>query len=269
MRADILNIVREKNPVVFHITNTVTINDCANITLALGGSPLMSFCKEELREILSFSSALVINIGTMDSKMCEMVVEAGKIANELGVPVVLDPVGVGASTPRERLVENLLSNVKFTVIKGNLAEIKTIAGIKNENNKGVDSIEEFENTSFLAKELAIKLGSVIVVTGKEDIVSDGKRVNIIKNGTSILRKVTGTGCMTASLIGTTCGAYREDSFEGATLGVVLMGIAGELAEKSLTAEEGSGTFRTKIIDNIFNMTEEKLNINGKVIALKN
>ena len=264
MRAEILNIVREKNPVVFYITNSVTINDCANITLALGGSPLMSYCKEELREILSFSSALVINIGTMESKMCEMVVEAGKLANELNVPVILDPVGTGASASRENLVKKLISNVKFAVIKGNLAEIKTIAGIKNENNKGVDSVEEFENSSSLAKELAIELESVIAITGKEDIVSDGKRVCKIKNGTPLLRKVTGTGCMTASLIGTICGAYREDIYEGAILGVVLMGIAGEIAEKSLTSEEGSGTFRMRIIDNIFNMTEEKIRENIKI-----
>lgn len=149
--------------IVFHITNSVTINDCANITLALGGSPLMSYCKEELREILSFSSALVINIGTMESKMCEMVVEAGKLANELNVPVILDPVGAGASASRENLVKKLISNVKFAVIKGNLAEIKTIAGIKNENNKGVDSVEEFENSSSLARELAIELESVIAI----------------------------------------------------------------------------------------------------------
>lgn len=154
----------------------------------------MSYCKEELREILSFSSALVINIGTMESKMCEMVIEAGK----------------------------------------------------------------------LAKELAIELESVIAITGKEDIVSDGKRVCKIKNGTPLLRKVTGTGCMTASLIGTICGAYREDIYEGAILGVVLMGIAGEIAEKSLTSEEGSGTFRMRIIDNIFNMTEEKIRENIKI-----
>lgn len=260
----ILNEVREKNPIVFHIINTVTINDCANITLAVGGSPLMSFCKEELREILSFSSALVINIGTMDKNMCEMVVEAGKIANELGVPVVLDPVGAGASTPRKRLVEDLVSNVKFAVIKGNLAEIKTIAGMKNENNRGVDSREEFEDTDILAKELSKKINCVIAITGKEDIISDGDRVARVKNGTATLGKVTGTGCMTASLVGATCGACKEDIFRSATLGVALMGIAGELAEKSLKDGEGSGTLRTKIIDNIFNMTEEKLAENARI-----
>ena len=127
---NIIETIREKNPLVFHITNTVTINDCANITLAMGGSPLMSFCKEELEEILSFSSALVINIGTMEKNMRKMVVKAGKIANKLNVPVVLDPVGAGASKPRKELVESLIKEVKFAVIKGNLAEIKTIAGLR-------------------------------------------------------------------------------------------------------------------------------------------
>lgn len=261
---NIIKEIREKQPLVYHITNTVTINDCANITLSMGGSPLMSFCEEELEEILSFTSALVINIGTMDKQMCNIVVKVGEIANKLGVPVVLDPVGVGASKARKELVDNLLKNVKFAVIKGNLAEIKSIAGLKNMSNRGVDSIEILENADEMAKELALKLDTVIAITGKDDIISDGKRIAIIKNGTPILGKVTGTGCMTASLIGCACGT-NKDYMLGATLGVSLMGIAGELSEKSLDKTEGNGTLKVKILDNIYNMTKEKFIENEKII----
>ncbi|NME36622.1 hydroxyethylthiazole kinase [Fusobacterium sp. FSA-380-WT-3A] len=261
---NIIKEIREKQPLVYHITNTVTINDCANITLSMGGSPLMSFCEEELEEILSFTSALVINIGTMDKQMCNIVVKAGEIANKLGVPVVLDPVGVGASKARKELIDNLLKNVKFSVIKGNLAEIKSIAGLKNMSNRGVDSIEILENADEMAKELALKLDTVIAITGKDDIISDGKRIAIIKNGTHILGKVTGTGCMTASLIGCACGT-NKDYMLGATLGVSLMGIAGELSEKSLDKTEGNGTLKVKILDNIYNMTKEKFIENEKII----
>lgn len=261
---NIIEEIREKQPLVYHITNTVTINDCANITLSMGGSPLMSFCEDELEEILSFTSALIINIGTMDKQMRKIVVKAGKIANKLGVPVILDPVGVGASKARKELIDDLLKNVKFAVIKGNLAEIKSMAGLKNMANRGVDSIETLENSDEIAKELALKLGTVIAITGKEDIISDGKRVAIIKNGTPILGKVTGTGCMTASLIGCACGS-NKDYMLGTTLGVSLMGIAGELSEKTLRENEGNGTLRVKILDNIYNINKERFLENEKII----
>lgn len=260
---NIIETIREKNPLVFHITNTVTINDCANITLAMGGSPLMSFCKEELGEILSFSSALVINIGTMEKNMQDMVVEAGKIANRLNVPVVLDPVGAGASTPRKNLVENLVKEVKFAVIKGNLAEIKIIAGMENSTNRGVDSIEVEENAKEIGKNLAKKLKTVIAITGKEDIVTDGERVALINNGTAMMGKVTGTGCMTASLVGCACGS-GVDYMLGAVTAVTSMGIAGEIAEGTLLQSEGNGSLRVKILDNIFNMTKERFLENEKI-----
>lgn len=263
MFGDIVTKIREKQPIVFHITNMVTINDCANITLALGASPLMSFCEEELEDILSFSSALVLNIGTMDKAMKTMVVKAGKIANKLGKPVILDPVGAGASKARMALVEKLIKNVKFAVIKGNMAEIKSIAGIKNKNNRGVDSLEELENSDEIAIDLAKKLNTVIALTGKQDIITDGKRISKINNGTPILGRVTGTGCMTASLIGSACGA-QEDYFKGATVGVSIMGISGEIAESKLTEDQGNGSLRVGIIDSVFNMTSKVLNENIKI-----
>lgn len=261
--ASVVKKIREKNPIVFHITNTVTINDCANITLAIGASPLMSFCKDELEDIISFASALVINIGTMEKEMREIVVEAGKIANKLGKPVILDPVGVGATKARKKLIESLMSEVQFAVIKGNMAEIKTIYGIKNIENRGVDSVEELENADEIAKLLAKRYDTIIAVTGKQDIVSDGFRIAKINNGTAALAKVTGTGCMTASLIGSACGANR-DYFVSATSAIAMMGIAGEKAEEQLSPVEGNGTLRINIINNIYNMTEARFNESQKI-----
>ena len=161
---NVITKIREKQPIVFQITNTVTINDCANITLAVGASPLMSFCEEELEDILSFASSLVINIGTMDKQMRKMAVKAGQTANRMGKPVVLDPVGVGATKARKELVEDLLKNVHFAVVKGNMAEIKSIYGMENTANRGVDSVEDLENGDEIAKTLAKRYDTVIAVT---------------------------------------------------------------------------------------------------------
>lgn len=257
----VVDKIREKQPLVFHITNTVTINDCANITLAVGASPLMSFCEEEQEEILSFASALVLNIGTMDKNMQEIVVKAGEKANKLGKPVILDPVGAGATTARKKLVEELLQKVKFAVIKGNVAEIKAIYGMENTTNRGVDSVEELENSEEIAKILAKRYNTVIAITGKEDVISDGVNVIKIYNGTPTLGKITGTGCMTASLIGSACGAV-SDYFMGTATAVAMMGIAGEMAEAECGTRNGS--MRVKILDSICDMTGEKFNSRVKL-----
>ncbi len=249
---NILNRIKAKNPIIFHITNTVTINDCANITLSIGASPLMSFCEEELEDILSFSSALVINIGTMDKFMTDIVVKAGKIANGLHVPVILDPVGAGASKARKELTQKLLKEVKFAVIKGNSAEIKTLLGLDLTNCAGVDSKEDFSDENAV-KALANRLSTVIAMSGKTDIISDGKRVAKITNGTPLLACVSGTGCMSASLCASGCGASGE-FFESAILGISLMGIAGEMSfEEGITT---NGSLKVALLDNISKINSE-------------
>ncbi len=251
--ANILKQIKSKNPIVFHITNLVTINDCANITLSVGASPLMSFCKDEIRDILGFSSALVINIGTMDTLLKEVAITAGKIANELYVPVILDPVGVGASNARKKLTEQLLKEVKFCVIKGNSAEIKTLLGFELSECAGVDSKEDF-NDEVQIKSLAQKLSCVIAMSGKIDIVSDGKRVAKVSNGVGPLSKVSGTGCMSSSLIASACGASGE-SFESAVLGIALMGIAGEMAVESGVVST-NGSLKVALFDGIQSISDE-------------
>ncbi|MGB0404715.1 MAG: hydroxyethylthiazole kinase, partial [Fusobacterium sp.] len=169
----------------------------------------------------------------------------------------------GASKARMELVGKLIENVDFAVIKGNMAEIKSIAGIKNKNNRGVDSVEALENADEIALDLAKKLNTVIALTGKQDIVTDGKRISKINNGTAILGKVTGTGCMTASLIGSACAA-QQDNFLAATVGVSIMGISGEIAESRLSEGQGNASLRVGIIDSVYNMTSENFNSNIKV-----
>lgn len=262
----LINKVKEINPLVLHYTNEVTINDCANITLALGASPLMSYSNEEVEEIVSISSSVVINIGTMNSERLSLFVNAGKVANKFNKPVVLDPVGVFATKTRTDFTNKLLNEIKFDVVKGNVAEIKFIGGL-DVRGQGVDSFDDGEDISEVVKKVANKLNCIVVATGKVDFISDGKNVIKINNGTVKLKSVTGTGCMTGSLIGSYLGAYNSiDSneikkVEAVALGVLTMGIAGELADKNNIA---IGSFREKLMNNIYEMNEDKLKEYGKV-----
>ena len=179
---ELIDKVKEINPLVVHYTNEVTINDCANVTLALGASPLMSYSYEEVEEVIGISSAVVINIGTMNSSRLDLFVQAGKAANKYNKPVIFDPVGVFATKTRSEFVNKLLNEVKFDVVKGNVAEIKYICGL-DVNGKGVDSFDDVEDISEIVKKAAKRLECVIVATGVIDYVSDGKNVKKIENGT--------------------------------------------------------------------------------------
>ena len=254
-----LKNIKEKTPLVYHLTNTVTINDCANITLAIGGSPLMSFCMEEIEEIIGFSSSVVLNIGTMDKSMETMAVEVGKIANKLKKPIILDPVGVGATKARKNLVNLLLKEVRFTVIKGNTAEIKSLLNLDS-LSRGVDSLEKDDSGEKLVKLAAEKFNSIVAITGEIDYVGNQELVFKIMNGHKIMGLVTGTGCMISSLIGAYLGG-GNNSLISALGGVVSMGIAGELAEKKFI---GTGSLKVDIIDNISNLAEKIIRKNEKI-----
>lgn len=256
---ELLNKVKEVNPLVLHYTNEVTINDCANITLALGASPLMSYSYEEVEEIIGIANSVVINIGTMNSEKLELFLLAGKTANKLNKPVVLDPVGVFATKTRIEFVRRLLSEVKFTAIKGNIAEVKFIGGF-DINGKGVDSFDDGEDISEIVKKVAKKFETIVAATGKVDFISDGEKVLKINNGTEKLKKVTGTGCMTASLIGSYLGT-TEKHLEAVTMGVLTMGISGEIANDNNPA---IGTFKEKLMNSIDTLTIDKLEELGKV-----
>ena len=257
-----LRLVKEQSPLIHHITNYVTVNDCANIVLAIGGSPVMADDQEEVAEMVGFASALVLNIGTLNARTINSMLIAGVKAKELGVPVILDPVGVGATTLRTNTAEKIIMSLKPEVIRGNMSEIKVLAG-QNVAIKGVDSIADEQGSSVIAKSFAAELGCVIAITGKTDVVSDGCKVCLIDNGHRILADVTGTGCMTTSLVGTFCGVTK-DYYSATVAGIISMGLAGEIAHASLCPGEGIGTFRNRLMDSIYNLTPEILATKGKI-----
>lgn len=265
----ILTIVREKKPLVHHLTNYVTVNDCANATLAIGASPIMADDIEEAGDIAAIASALVLNIGTLNSRSVASMLAAGKRANEAGVPVVFDPVGAGASTLRNTTTKTILDQTKPAVIRGNISEIKFIAGVSS-NTKGVDAAEQDattlqEDNIPMAKQLAEDLQCIIAITGATDIVTDGKQTVLLQNGHPMLSAVTGTGCLTSSLIGSFCGA-TENYLIAAIAGILTTSIAGEIAYEK-AGHFGTGSFHIALIDAISQMSPalflEKSNITFK------
>ena len=260
--------VREKSPLIHNITNYVTVNDCANMVLACGASPIMADDKEEVAEIQTICAGLNINIGTLNSRTIESMKIAGMRANELGHPAVLDPVGVGASTLRTSTANELLKAVKFTVIRGNISEIKTLA-VGTGTTKGVDADvadavteENLEEAVTFVKMFAKKAGCIVAVTGAIDLVSDGDRCFVIRNGRPEMGRITGTGCqlsgiMTAFLVAVQ-GKGREEKLEAAAAAVASMGLAGEIGWSRMQEGDGNSTYRNRIIDAIYNMDAEIL-----------
>lgn len=245
--AKILAKVRRNSPLVHNITNYVTVNDCANALLAVGASPIMADDIGEAADITSISSALVLNIGTLNRRTVESMLAAGKKANELGVPVVLDPVGAGASALRNRTVLELLEQVQMTVVRGNLSELSFLAGMHSAT-KGVDASESDSGNDVVSVAVAAakKYRCAAAVTGAVDVLSDGDRMIKIRNGHPMLSRVTGTGCMTSALTGA-CVAVDGDRLTAAAAAVAAMGIAGELAWGS-AEKTGTGSFHIAVID---------------------
>ncbi len=257
------NFVKGKNPVIHNITNYVTANDCANILLALGASPIMADEELEAEEVTSACDGLNINIGTLNKEKIYAMIKAGKKANALSHPVLLGPVGIGASTLRKETVNRLLDEVQFTVIRGNISEIKTIA-MGQKFGSGVDASfqdriteENLDEVIVYAKELASRLHCVINISGVIDLVCDEKTVYVIRNGHSMMASVTGTGCMSSSVI-TAFLASCENPLQACAAGVILMGVAGEAAYTRMKELDGNAGYRNYLIDAIYNMTPELL-----------
>ena len=262
----ILEEVHRKKPLIHHITNYVTVNDCANIVLAIGASPIMADDIEEVETITSISSALVLNIGTLNRRTIESMLAAGKKANALNIPVILDPVGAGASELRNRTTEKLLKEIKISVLRGNMSEIRFVAGLEADT-KGVDAsdadlVRGTETGRAVAEKVAKKLGCVTAITGATDIVSDGVRTILIENGTKLLSNVTGTGCMCTSLVGAFCGV-ADDTLMAAAGAILSLGIAGELAA-ARAGDKGNGSFHLAIIDAVSKLTAETLTGRAKI-----
>ena len=261
--------VREKSPLIHNITNYVTVNDCANMVLACGASPIMADDKEEVAEIQTICAGLNINIGTLNSRTIESMKIAGMRANELGHPAVLDPVGVGASTFRTSTANELLKAVKFTVIRGNISEIKTLA-VGTGTTKGVDADiadrvteENLDEVVAFVKKFAERTGAVIVVTGAIDLVADAKKAYCIYNGHPMMSSITGTGCQLSALTAAFVTANQDHPLEAAAAAVCAMGLAGEIAHKRLTPQDGNATYRNYIIDAICHMDGDELERGAK------
>lgn len=258
-----LRAVRDNEPLVQCITNFVTVNDCANIILASGGSPSMAKDIREVAEAIRGVQALVCNLGAIE--FIDSMIAGGKEANILGKPVILDPVAAGGTSLRRKAAERLLKQVHFTAIRGNASEIRFLAGQEvlgsGVDVSKVDAITEENLTDMVevAKSLAFKIGSVIAVSGVIDIITDGRKTVVLRNGCATMARVTGSGCMLTSLIGAFCGAMPEDFFSATVVAMAVMGVCGEIAEEQrLKKGTGNATFRIDLIDAVFNLTEKQL-----------
>lgn len=269
MFSEILSNVRKKSPLVHNITNYVTVNDVANIILACGASPIMSDDESEVEEITSICGGLNINIGTLNKNTIPSMFLAGKKANSLGHKILLDPVGAGASKLRTETAVKLMSEVKFDVIRGNISEIKTLA-LGNGTTKGVDadvsdaiSDANLEKSIDFVKKFAASANCVAAVTGAIDLVSDGKKCYVIRNGKPEMGKITGTGCQLSGMMTAFISANPENILEAATAAVCAMGLAGEIGWSNMQRGEGNSTYRNRIIDAIFNMDGAQLDSGAK------
>lgn len=260
--AAVIGQVREKKPLVHHLTNYVTVNDCANVALAIGASPVMADDPAEVEEMISHAAALVLNIGTLNSRTIESMLIAGKKAAASGKPVIFDPVGVGATTLRTHTAQQIIREVRPAVIRGNMSEIKMLAGL-DAGIRGVDSTADEQGSEAIARELSHRLGCVIAITGKIDVIAQGDKLCLIRNGHLMLTGITGSGCMTTSLVGCCCGAV-DDLFAATVAGVAVMGIAGEIAQKKLKAGDGQGIFRMRLFDAVSLMQPDTLLHHGKI-----
>jgi len=249
----IRNSVKEQKPLVHHITNWVTIYDCANIVRAVGALPVMAHAPEEVEQMTSISSALVLNIGTLTSSLVEAMIKSGKKANELGIPVILDAVGVGATDMRTEKANEIIEKVKVDVIKGNSSEVAKLAGIDVETN-GVEATKVEHDLIELGKKLASEKGATVVITGKEDVIVDSKKGYICKNGHDMMGSIVGTGCMVASVIGSFC-SVEKDHTKAAAAALSVFGIAGELAAR---VSNGPGSYKENFYDEIFNLSDSDI-----------
>ena len=265
-----LRRVRQTTPLVHCITNYVTVNDCANALLACGGSPIMSDEPQDVVDIQTICGGLVINIGTLNVRAISGMHTAAERAIELGHPIVLDPVGAGASALRTTTASELLDDYDVKVIRGNMSEVKALAGAAS-STRGVDvnpddAVTEAnvaESASF-AKALAAQTGAVVAITGAIDIVADARRAIVIRNGSPLMGKITGAGCMLTCVTAAYAVANPDALLEGVVAAVAGMGVAGEMAAARMQPVDGNASFRTYLIDALYNLNGQALEAVARV-----
>ncbi|WP_458309196.1 hydroxyethylthiazole kinase [Methanoculleus bovis] len=259
--AGLLASVRERRPLVHHITNSVTINDCANITICVGAAPVMAEAPEEVAEMVAAAGALVLNIGTLSAVQVDAMLIAGRRANELGIPVVLDPVGAGATGFRTETARRLLDSLDVAVLKGNAGEIGVLAGTGG-SVRGVDSGGIAGDPVETARECARSTGTVVAMTGEVDVVADGRRVFLVGNGNPMMDRLSGTGCMAASVT----GAFAAVADDYAVASAAALAAFGRAGERAAAGARGPYSFRTALFDELSRLTPSDLAEHARVEA---
>lgn len=258
--AENLSKVRERKPLIHNITNFVVMNYTANVLLAAGASPVMAHAEHEVEDMVAFAGSLVLNIGTLTDKWVASMIRAGKKATELKTPIVLDPVGAGATPFRTATAKDILQETAVHVVRGNASEILALRNTQSVVTKGVDSLHSVEEVAATAALLAEELKTTLAVTGPVDLVTDGDRVLHISNGHSLMPFVTGTGCSATALVGA-FAAVDPDPVTAAATALAFFGLAGENAGKTAA---GPGSFMTLLLDELYAITPEELESGARI-----
>jgi hydroxyethylthiazole kinase len=254
-----LRVLRARRPLVHHITNYVTVNDCANVTMCIGAAPVMAEAEEEVQDMVSLAGALVLNIGTLRAEQVHSMLLAGRKANELGIPIILDPVGAGATPYRTRTAQRLIEELDISVLKGNAGEIGVLSGAGGKV-VGVDSQGISGDAASIAEEFAQRRGGIVVISGATDIVSDGRRTYLVDNGHAMMGKVSGTGCMATSVLASFC-AVGGDNVNASVSALACFGMAGEDAARQCA---GPASFKVALLDAVASLDPGILGIRTKV-----
>ena len=260
---ELLMRIRIRHPLVHHITNFVVMNDTANATLALGATPVMAHAQAEVAEMVGMASALVLNPGTLTPEWVAAMVMAGRRANQLGVPVIYDPVGVGATKLRTATGRRFLKTLRLTVIRGNSGEIGALAGAGGGGVRGVDSVADVHDPTGVVKNLAQRYKTVVAITGKRDLVSDGRRVLGIDNGHALLQTITGSGCMATTAIAAFCAVGTEPLVATAAA-LACYGLA---AQRAARRTPGPGSFRVALLDALYQLTPAQVKTGVRIVEL--
>lgn len=256
-----LTKLRETRPLIHNITNFVVMNFTANILLAAGASPVMAHAENEVEEMVGFAKALVLNIGTLTDDWVDAMVKAGKKATSLGVPIILDPVGAGATALRTNAAKQILAETKVSVVRGNASEILALAGAQT-NTKGVDAADSVDQATDQAIRLAAELKVPVAITGPQDLITDGNRVIRVNNGHALMSCITGTGCGATAIIGAFNGV-DPDPVSAAATALAYYGLAGQRAAVDAS---GPGSFMIRFLDALYNLTPEELERDARIIG---
>ncbi len=269
-----LENVRATTPLVHNITNYVTVNDCANVLLAIGASPIMSDEPAEVEDITSICGGLTINIGTLNVRTISSMFAAGERAGDLGHTIVLDPVGAGASKLRTKTASDLLDKLSVSVVRGNMSEFKALVG-RASTTHGVDvcpddavTEDNLASSAAFARDCAAQTGAVVAITGAIDLVSDGTQTYAIRNGSPVMGRITGAGCMLSCVCAAYVTANPDAPLEATVAAVTSMGLAGQQAAQRMGRLDGNGSFRTYLLDALYRLDGDTLET-GAQIALVN